>query len=227
MNADDTQSQGGAGRSAGEDVGGSAGVGVGVNGSARRDEAILRLLDRPIGGAELEAGAEAAALPAPVRASRDQTRGLLLFRLGEETMGFPATALARVTEATRPIPIPHRTRGVFRGLCNVRGELILCADLRRLLGLPEPRSKHPGESPESGGGARRMVVVGPADARWAFEVDALVGMERVAKDRLIAPTMTVAESLRKFTEGIADVGAERVTVLDAARVLAGFEGAIS
>ncbi len=187
------------------------------------DRAIHRLLDRPLEPADLEAGAERAARPADAR--ERQTLGLLLFRLNEETLAVPAALLRRVTPWARPTPIPHRATSVLRGVCNIRGELVLCADLRRVLGLAE-------RAPADGAGdaaadLRRMVVIGPADAPWVFEVDALVGFERIAAAAIRPPPVTVELALGAFTTGITGVRGARVTVLDGDHVLSGFKAGLA
>jgi len=187
------------------------------------ETAIQRLLDRPLSDADLAAGAEWAARPADTRDR--ETLGLLLFRLSNETAAIPAALLRRVTPWARPTPIPHRTTGVLRGVCNVLGELVLCADLRRLLGLPALEGADaPSRSADD---PRRMVVMGAADAPWAFEVDALIGFERIAKAVIRPPPITVEYASAACTAGIADIRGEPVTVLDGERILAGFKGGLT
>ncbi len=185
-------------------------------------DAILRLLDRPVAPAELESGAELAARPmAPGnrRASR-----YLLFRVGDETAALVATALRRVTPVVRTRPIPHRVSGVLRGVCNIRGELVLCADLHRLLGLARGGA---GADEGTASDPRRMVVAGPADNSWAFEVDALVGIESIDPAEIHAPPVTVEYALADFTAGVTEAGGRSVTILDAERVLAGFKAGLA
>ncbi|MCC6428451.1 MAG: chemotaxis protein CheW [Phycisphaerales bacterium] len=185
--------------------------------------AALRLLDRPISSAELEAGSEWAARAAETRGGA--MIGLLLFGLGDETAALPAKLLRRVTPEVRPVPIPHRASGLLRGLCNIRGELIPCADMHRMLGLPDRTS--PGGTPTDVDARRRMVLIGPAEAPWAFEVDCIIGFERVEAASLRPPPITVRFALADFTTGIADIKGQTVTVLDGERVLKGFLGGLS
>jgi chemotaxis-related protein WspD len=182
-------------------------------------DAILRLLDKPVDRANLEAGAALAARPVEMGSGRGVR--LLLFRIGEETGALHARVLRRVTPFARATPIPHRTAGVLRGVCNIRGELVLCADLHRLLGLP-PR--------EEGGAtidARRMVVIGTADNSWAFEVDALMGVESVDPATFRAPPVTVEYAIGDFTLNVTEIAGRCVTILDAERILAGFKAGLT
>jgi chemotaxis-related protein WspD len=194
-----------------------------ANGADTHDRVILRLLERPVSDADLAAGAAWAARPAVLH--EGVTIGLLLFRLGNETAALPAKLLRRVTTWARPTPIPHRTTTLVRGVCNIRGELVLCADLHRLLGLPDRR---PSETrPVEGSDTRRMVVIGPRDAPWAFEVDRLVGIERAAAAEIHAAPVTVEHAMPTYTTGIAEIGGHQVTVLDGERVLAGFQAGLA
>lgn len=187
------------------------------------ESALLRLLDKPVSAADLAAGARDAAMPADTRARGNA--GVLLFRLDEETFGISAKSLRRITTHTNPTPIPHRTSGVLRGICNIRGELILCTDLRRLLGLPKGDTA--GTLDPGSADARRMVVIGPADAPWVFEVDSLIGVERIDTTALLPPPMTVEHALGACVAGLAEIDGVRITVLDADRVLSGFKAGMS
>ncbi len=185
--------------------------------------AILRLLDRPVEAATLDTDAALAA--APAESGFRKALRLLLFRLGDETAALHVKSLRRVTPVARAIPIPHRTSGVLRGVCNIRGELVLCADLRRLLGLPEREPAIAAADPSLD--PRRMVVVGPAENSWAFEVDALMGVESVDPAAFRDPPMTVAHALADFTLGVTEVNGSCVTVLESDRVLAGFKAGLA
>lgn len=192
-------------------------------GDADQSDAILRLLDQPITPEELRAGTELAASPAISRGRQDVR--LLLLRIGDEIAAIPAMQLRRATLAVRPTPIPHRSGGVLRGMCNIRGELVLCADLHRLLGMP-PRASA-GPPAEGSADSRRIVVIGKADDSWAFEVDALMGVENVDRAEFRSPPVTVAFALADFTSAVADIGGRTVTILDGDRILAGFKAALA
>lgn len=189
---------------------------------AANGEAILRLLNRPVPAADVEANSRLAAHPGDPASG--QSARFLLFRIDEESAALPARVLRRVTPVARPIPIPHRTTGVLRGVCNIRGELVLCGDLRRLLGLP---ARDGAPRPDQSADLRRMVVLGPADDSWAFEVDALLGVESVDPGAFRAAPVTVGYSIADFTTGVADIVGHTVTILDGERILAGFKASLT
>jgi chemotaxis-related protein WspD len=186
-------------------------------------DSILRLLDRPISGADLAANAELAARPVHARTGR--MSGVVVFQLGAELAALPATLLRRVTPVAQARPIPHRSSPVFRGVCNIRGELVLCADLRAMLGVP---AREPSDAPGDGvSDPHRMVVIGSPDDSWAFEADGVLGVESVELSELRSPPVTVAYALGAYTMGIADIGGRSVTVLDGDRILTGFKAGLS
>lgn len=192
-------------------------AGANQAGNAPGSAAILRLLDRPLSDEDLRERTEQASQPA-ADALRGATR-LLLFRIGNERAAIPAKMLRRVTSALRVRSIPHRSRGVLRGVCNIQGELVLCADLHRLLGLPARAEKAEVSS--------RMIVIGPAENSWAFEVDELLGIESADAAAVREPPVTVAHALHDFTHGVTDIGSHCVTILEGERVLAGFKAGLA
>ena len=96
---------------------------------------------------------------------------------------------------------------------------MLCADLRTLLGLERPET----EATD----LRRMLVIGPESGSWAFEVDALLGIERIDESGVLTPPITVEQSRGAYVRGIVLIGTEKVSVLDGERVLAGFKAALA
>ncbi|MBX3389284.1 MAG: chemotaxis protein CheW [Phycisphaeraceae bacterium] len=180
-------------------------------------DSLFRLLERPLLESDVRASTEDAASPAET-GERGRI-GVVLFGLGNESLALPASVVRRVTAFAQPVRIPHRSGGVLRGVCNVRGELVLCADLRRLLGMParEDANTEP----------LRTMVIGPASAAWAFEVDALHGIGRVDPSALASAPLTVEHALGAFVAGLAEVDNRPVTVLDGERILAGFKAALA
>ena len=185
-----------------------------------RTTALQRLLDRPVSDHDLAEAARVAAIPFEARTAK--TTGVLVFRLEKELLALPAASLRRVTPVARASAIPHRRSRLLRGICSVRGELILCVDLRALLGVN-------GETVQSGAdtqSSRRMIVLGPPDASWVFEVDALIGIERIDAASLRSAPVTVEYASSAFVTGLADLEVGCVSVLDGGRVLRGLEAAL-
>jgi chemotaxis-related protein WspD len=140
---------------------------------------------------------------------------LLVFRLGSEWL---ALALSVVSEVTmlRPVHrVPHRTNRVFSGLVSLRGQLQLCVSLHGLLDVnPPDASLDPSLNP-------RLVVIRKDSETWAFAVDEVAGVHRVARDRLQKSPSTLASLTGSYSRAVFAWGEDRsVDVLDEPRVFA-------
>lgn len=196
--------------------------------------AVVRLLDRPIDPADLVAWSELAARPRETRTARHAA--FVIFRLGAELLGLPVGIVRRVQPAAAVRAVPHRTNDVLRGVCNVRGQLVPAADLRRLLGLPPPAPPSAPAGATSSGAAppeRRMLVLDATGGRagapsepWAVEVDGVLGVERVDPATVRPAPTTVDHALDAATEGLVDLAFGQVALLDVHRVLGGLQAAL-
>lgn len=112
----------------------------------------------------------------------ENTQSVVIFRIGPEWLALP-TAVVREIAGRRPIhALPHRRDGIVLGLANIRGQLMVCAALERVLGL------------EGGGAARegRMLVTAQGAAGTVYPVDEVFGVQRFAAAELVAvPGATV------------------------------------
>ncbi len=104
----------------------------------------------------------------------------LVFRIGDEWLALGMGAMEEVGE-TRPIhTLPHRREGVLLGVVNVRGELLVCVAVGRLLGIKKgvgTGSDLPGKA------AGRMLVVSHGGERYALPVTEVRGVQH-----LVLPT---------------------------------------
>lgn len=125
---------------------------------------------------------------------------VLVFRVGPEWLGLNVALLAELTELRAPRPLPQRRGGALQGLVNVRGELLPCVSLARLLGIA-------GSGP--GGGLPRLLVLRDAQARrLACPVDEVQGLWRHAEAARVAAPTTLAESslVRARVPGAGGIG---------------------
>jgi chemotaxis-related protein WspD len=121
----------------------------------------------------------------------------VLFRIGPEWLALPTRSFQEVAEPRPVHSLPHRRQGVVLGIINVRGQLLICVSLSRLLGL-ETES---GAARSSGVGARLVV------AEWqgkllAFPVDEVHGIYRYHASELRPPPATLAEAGVNFTRDL-------------------------
>jgi chemotaxis-related protein WspD len=167
----------------------------------------LQLLDRPFPAdyrrerAEHYAGAKRVTQPARL--------SVVIFRLANEWLALPTTAFQEVAEHRRMHSLPHRRQGLVLGLVNVRGELLICASVARLLGLDSevrgPRSEVSGPTsnprlPTSVFG--RLLVTSWNGLRLALPVDEVHGIQRLPKDELKTPPATLSKATLSYTLGI-------------------------
>jgi chemotaxis-related protein WspD len=160
----------------------------------------------------------------------------VLFRIESEWLALPTQAFQEVAERRMVHSLPHRRSGIVLGLVNVRGELLICVSLTKLLGIRQAETE-PGEKPERGaalragsGGARsivsqgqrglfaRLLVANREGSRFAFPVEEVHGILRFEANELKEPPATVAKSGVSFTRGILSWQNRPVGFLNAAVV---------
>ncbi len=157
---------------------------------------------------DTDAGASTSA-PEPVL-NNSELRSMLVFRVRGEWLAI-RTATAR--EVVEPVPahrVPHRNDARFLGLVNVRGELMPCADLGRLLELPnvsKPDNEAEGIWP-------RLLVLEREQRVWAFPVAEVEGIQRVQPDAIQPPPVTIELGRSAFTEGVFEGRRGPVSVID-------------
>ncbi|MEN9575035.1 MAG: hypothetical protein RL514_2890 [Verrucomicrobiota bacterium] len=100
----------------------------------------------------------------------------LVFRIGDDWLALGIGAMEEVGE-TRPIhTLPHRREGVLLGVVNVRGELLVCVSVGRLLGIKKGVGT---EEALPGKAAGRLLVVSHGGARYALPVTEVRGVQHL------------------------------------------------
>ncbi len=148
--------------------------------------------------------------------AREELRSVTVFRLGSEWLALPTPAIREVAD---PLPVrrlPHRDDPRLRGLVNLRGEVLPCVDLARLLGSAVPAGKEQRAW-------ERMLVIEREGAAWAFAVAEVEGIRRVTSGQLRRPPATVEEGTAGFTEFVFSGGRGDVGLLEEALVFHGLK----
>jgi len=128
--------------------------------------------------------------------ARTTRTSAVIFRIGPEWLGLPAEAFQEIAER-RPIhSLPHRRVGIVAGLANIRGELLVCVSLGRLLGIEQilPQSNR-----ISGA---RLLAAQWQGSRLVFAVDEVHGIHRFPPGELRDTPATIAKASASFTQGI-------------------------
>jgi len=174
--------------------------------------AASRLLDRPAPEGYLDFWTDQLARPRQVQ--RKGTRSVVIFRIGAEWLALPTTTFCEVAE-TRPLhSLPHRQDGLVLGLTAIRGELLICIALPRLLGF-DAAAASPAAVRFSGRSVYdRLLVVGQGLERVVFPVHEVHVGARYHPDDLQPVPATVAQSAAPFTLGLLSWEGHHVGVLD-------------
>jgi chemotaxis-related protein WspD len=171
--------------------------------------AAAHLLDREIPAGYLAEWTAHHAAPQPPLASDLQS--VVIFRLGVEWLALPTRVLDAVI-AVRPIhSLPHRRDGVVLGLANVRGELIVCVSLGKVVS-----AHRSGGSPKASSrpASERLVVLRRGPSRYAASVDELYGTHRFSRAQLVRPPATVAGAPLTYTAMMLPWAGKAVGCLD-------------
>ena len=196
-------------------------IGVSGNGSCREltrfihcrncpvySAAAAQLLDRPVTPEHRREWTEHFArekkLSTPARTS------VVIFRIGTEWLALPTPAFQEVAERRTMHTLPHRRHGVVLGLVNIRGELLICASVSRLLGLETPAAR-----PRSLTVYERLLVTNWNGHRMVIPVDEVYGIRHVHQDEFREAPATVARSARASTSAIFPWRDRTVGLLDA------------
>ncbi len=149
-----------------------------------------RLLDREASAAHIQDWQAQLALP-PTPLSAAHT-SVVVFRVGAEWLAFPTRLLREIIEPTPVHRVPHRHDPRFGGLINVRGELIPCIELGRMLSLGQ-------DTVQNNKAWARMLIIERQGLAWAFRVDDVEGVQRIADSTLRPPPVTVGTGSPSFT----------------------------
>jgi chemotaxis-related protein WspD len=133
----------------------------------------------------------------------------IIFRLGSAWLALPTQTFQEVTEQ-RPIhSIPHRGDGVVLGLVNVRGELLVCVSVARVLDLDQGASLEKLRSYYN-----RLLVFLWEGSRLTCPADEVQGIYRLHPTEVARPAMLNAKEALAFTQGVFAWRQKMVGLLD-------------
>jgi chemotaxis-related protein WspD len=128
-----------------------------------------------------------------------QMQAALIFRIGAEWLALSPTNLQEIAEG-RPIhSVPRGRSNTLLGLANIRGELLLCVALDRVLGLEKTG---PEKSSSKRALYRRMVVAGREDSRFVFPVEEVHGIHWFNPKELKAVPSTLTKLRATYIKGL-------------------------
>lgn len=151
--------------------------------------------------------------------SDDATRkSALFFRIGAEWLGLPTPALDDVADQRPLHSLPQRRGSLVLGLVNIRGELLICASLQRLLGIADLAAEKSVRPP-----LQRLLVLRQGEHRFVLIADEVHGIEHYFPSALLRVPTTVAQANSTYSTGLLLWRDKSVGLLDAASVFSGLE----
>jgi chemotaxis-related protein WspD len=176
-------------------------------------DAAVELLDRdlPAGYSEQWASHYAAS----AKSADAETSPYVIVRIGSEWLGVPSHVVTEIA-AIRPIHVlPHRRHSAVLGLANVRGELVICLSIARVLGIDDIASADRGDAATT---LPRLLVMRDAVMRTVCPVDEVDGIHRFASSRLRELPATVARANVSYSTAVATWRDRTVGLLDEHRL---------
>ena len=75
----------------------------------------------------------------PERLPRGGEESILIFRVGGEWLGLQSALIKEIAEERQIHSLPHQRNAAVLGIVNIRGALVLCMSLTRLLNVEQDR----------------------------------------------------------------------------------------
>lgn len=162
-------------------------------------------------------------------AQKEQTlerdfQSVVIFRIGLEWLALPTRALDEVLDVRAVHSLPHRRSGTLLGVVSVRGELLVCVSLARVLGLEEAVAVEP--SPASGS-ATRMLAFSSDTGRFVSRVDEVHGTHRVPRGELIRAPATLTKAPSNYATLVFSWDFKSVGLLDEPRLFAALDRSLA
>jgi len=171
--------------------------------------AATRLLDRDLTAADISEWAGHFARP--VADHEGDMKPLLIFRIGEEWLALPVLVGKEVAELRPVHSLPHQRKDIVLGLVNIRGELVVCLALGKVLGLAASTSPVPGGASAD---RRRLIVLRSTTRPLAFPVDEVADTYHCRARELRPVPATVAKAAANHTRAIVTWRDRNVGYLD-------------
>ena len=148
---------------------------------------------------------------APKAVDDRETQSAVIFRIGREWFALPTSVTAEVAERRVIHSLPHRRAGIVLGVVNVRGELLVCVSLGRLLGLESPSESTPGAHRT---GHDRLLVVRRDGVRVVLPADEVSGVQRFHTSELKEVPTTVSKAATAHSKAVLSWSGHVVGLLD-------------
>ncbi|CAN5512846.1 chemotaxis protein CheW [soil metagenome] len=143
-----------------------------------------------------------------IETEKDDQQKFLIFQMGAEFFGTPLIDVRQVIEFHQAKPIPQMPP-YFKGVINIRGEIIGVVDLRERLSL---KVTEPGLS---------QLVFDTDSGPLAATVDRVQSVTVIEASQIDLRTASAQTADRSYFLGVAKVGDRIVTIMDLRRLFVG------
>ncbi len=166
----------------------------------------------PIGEDELISRAAKYALNDDNTAVVEELKEYILFKLDDELYAFEAVAVSEVVKLTEHSKLP-RMDPVIKGLVNIRGDIILLADIKLCLHLNK----------NSGNNQTKVLVVEHNGIKTGFRVDSIIGFETFDTGNLQSSAGMLNKTNISMVQGFYQLNNKPVILLIKERILKDIE----
>lgn len=98
---------------------------------------------------------------------------VIIFRLGTKWLAIPATVFSEIYRNFRIHTIPQRSNSILLGIVNFRGQLALCVNMQKVLGIESIPSNHESEEKTH---LQIMMAIQKEKELWVFRAAELFGI---------------------------------------------------
>jgi chemotaxis-related protein WspD len=148
----------------------------------------------------------------PGKSSDHAATSVVVFRVGDEWLALPTGVVREVSQIKPVHHIPHRNNQVVVGVVNIRGELLICVSLGRLLAINKG-SRHTLDRVKKTF-AERLIMIEDAGQSFVFPVSEIHGNHRFRNADLNELPATVRRCGSSYMKGIFPLGEQHVGYLD-------------
>lgn len=135
---------------------------------------------------------------------------VVVFRIQTEWMALPARSFKEITPPSVIHSLPHRRDPILKGLVSIRGEILMCISMSRLLDLETDPVKAPSERVAY----PRMAVLEKGADRWVFCVDEVDGIHRLHPNDMTNVPVTVTKAPHPYVQALFAREGETTAFLD-------------
>ncbi|MFQ5575030.1 MAG: chemotaxis protein CheW [Terriglobia bacterium] len=135
--------------------------------------------------------ARAVALSQPLASDSQNVVNVLVFDVGKESLGLPASMVREIIKLKKITRIPGAPDHV-PGVINLRGEIVSVTDLVPLIGL----------EPNEARSDKVLIVVDVKDVTTAIRAETVDGIREISYEAIEERANTLDEATAKFFKGL-------------------------